>query len=65
MIIILGSTKCAKGTIRQGDKVYDAEKRSLGIVRNIYKYDLSGVLVNVLNDNGVMMKYKADQLYKG
>lgn len=65
MIIILGSAKVANGIIKRGEHVYDSKMRLLGIARNIYRYDLSGVVVNVLNVNGAMTQYPADTLYKG
>lgn len=65
MIKILGSVKAANGIIKRGEQVYDSELHLLGVVRNIYKYELHGVVVNVLNESGIMNQYTANKLYKG
>lgn len=65
MIKILGSVKAANGIIKRGEQVYDSKMSPVGIVRNIYKYELSGVVVNVLNENGAMTQHPAETLYKG
>lgn len=65
MVKILGSVKISNGTVKRGEHVYDSKMNPLGTVRNIYKFELSGVVVNVLNENGIMKKYQPGILYKG